>query len=265
MSVKRLIDSKFWSDSFVVDKLNPLDRYLFLYLLTNEKTNLSGVYELPLRTIANETGIEKEEVTRMLERLKGKVEYQDGWICLVNFTKHQNENNGSIIKGIENRLKELPEEIRKWVKDIRKETSGIPVVDESYTSRQQPNLTKPNLTKDNTVSKLTSSLKKRKIQNTNDEELFTLNEFIESMRKSPQKHIQIIGEYADEKKPAFNTKGQWREFTNRNLKVAKQLSVYSMEQIGKAFELMEKDIKTSKNPKGFITKWGLETVSKYLI
>lgn len=144
---QRMINTKFWSDSFVVDKLNPLDRYLFLYFLTNEKTNLSGVYELPIRTIANETGLEKEEVLRMLERLKGKVEYKDGWVCLVNFTKHQNTDNGSIVKGIENRLNELPEDVRKWVYKLRKNTNTIPLVDESYTTGEQPNLTKPNLTK----------------------------------------------------------------------------------------------------------------------
>ncbi len=143
---QRMISTKFWSDSFVVDKLNPLDRYLFLYFLTNERTNLAGVYESPLRTIANETGLEKEEIVRMLERLKGKVEYKDGWVCLVNFTKHQNSENGSIVKGIENRLNELPEEVRAWVTKLRK-TAPAPVVDESSTTSEQPNLTKPNLTK----------------------------------------------------------------------------------------------------------------------
>lgn len=144
---QRIINTKFWSDSFVVDKLNPLDRYLFLYFLTNEKTNLSGVYELPIRTISNETGLEKEEVLRMIDRLKGKVEYKDGWVCLVNFTKHQNTENNSIVKGIENRLNELPVEVRKWVEKIRKNTSTIPVVDQKGTTGDQPNLTKPNLTK----------------------------------------------------------------------------------------------------------------------
>lgn len=155
---QRMINTKFWSDSFVVDKLNPLDRYLFLYFLTNEKTNLSGVYELPIRTIANETGLEKEEVLRMIERLKGKVEYKNGWVCLVNFTKHQNNENGSIVKGIENRLKELPNEVREWVNKLRNKTSGIPVVDEWYTRGEQPNLTKPNLTKlKNTVEQSSPS------------------------------------------------------------------------------------------------------------
>jgi len=85
MSVSRMVNSKFWSDSFIVDNLNPLDRYLFLYFLTNEKTNLAGVYELPIRTIANETGIDKEEIFRMLERMKTRIEYKDGWVFLCNF------------------------------------------------------------------------------------------------------------------------------------------------------------------------------------
>lgn len=145
----RMISSKFWSDTFIVDKLNPLDRYLFLYLLTNEKTNLCGVYEISLRTISNETGLEKEEVVRMLERLKGKVEYRDGWVCLVNFLKHQNQENQSIVKGIENRMKELPKDVMKWVVSLRGKVSGRRVDDQWGTSGIPTgnNLTKLNLTK----------------------------------------------------------------------------------------------------------------------
>jgi len=134
MSVQRSINSRFWSDTFVVDKLNPLDRYLFLYFLTNERTNLAGVYEVPLKTISNETGIEKETILNMIGRLKGRVEYKNGWICLVNFIKHQNITNSSIKKGIENKLSELPSEVKVWVNELRKDTDGIPEVYERGTS-----------------------------------------------------------------------------------------------------------------------------------
>lgn len=147
-----MINSKFWSDSFVVDKLNPLDRYLFLYFLTNEKTNLAGVYEIPLRTIANETGLDKEEILRMLERLVGKIEYKDGWVCLVNFVKHQNLNNKSIVKGIENELKEVPKDIISWVDGLRKDTRGVREVDETYTTtdnRIESNLIESKLNEEN--------------------------------------------------------------------------------------------------------------------
>lgn len=65
MSKNRFINTKFWSDNFIIE-LNPLDRYLFLYFLTNEHTNIAGIYELPLRTISFETGIEKDMLEKMI-------------------------------------------------------------------------------------------------------------------------------------------------------------------------------------------------------
>lgn len=143
MSVSRLINSKFWSDNFVVDNLNPLDRYLFLYFLTNEKTNICGVYELPLRTISNETGIDKDEVLRMLVRLSGKVEYKDGWVCLTNFIKHQNTKSRDVQAGIDKLLGNLPEEISEWVGQCR---DGGGMV---YRQPEVSNLIKSNLIKSN--------------------------------------------------------------------------------------------------------------------
>lgn len=72
--------------------------------MTNEKTNLSGVYELPLRTIANETGLDKDEAARMIKRLEPKVYYRHGWIVLVNAIKHQNYKNAKISAGIQREL-----------------------------------------------------------------------------------------------------------------------------------------------------------------
>ena len=117
------------------------------------------------------------------------------------------------------------------------------------------------------TKKFIEALDGKEEKKSNDEDPFTLEEYITSMRSSPQKHIQIIAEYADEKKPDYKTKGQWRAFTNRNLKVARQLSEFSMDQITDAFEKMLKDVRSegNKNPKAFITKWTLETVLKYII
>lgn len=109
MAKNRFINTKFWSDNFVVE-LNPLDRYLFLYFLTNEHTNICGIYELPLKRMSDETGIEKEMLLKMLKRLKGKVEYVDGWIYIKNFIKHQSPSEKVLI-GIENSKKLIPSHI----------------------------------------------------------------------------------------------------------------------------------------------------------
>ena len=260
---QRIINTKFWSDSFVVDKLNPLDRYLFLYFLTNEKTNLSGVYELPIRTIANETGLEKEEVLRMLERLKGKVEYKDGWVCLVNFMKHQNTDNSSILKGIENRLNELPDDVKKWVNSVRKSTSGIPVVDEKVTTGEQLNLTKLNLTKPNTTpsskvdiskNKNTPKEEKKEIQPWEKEDKIKWKDDLIS--KGP--FGKLLMEYFIIKEMKFPTRSSANTQVKRFVKTARQIvGDYPDEKV-----VTKALIHLKKNSKPEM--WTLETLIKIL-
>lgn len=128
MSKKRYIDTKFRSDNFVVEKLTPLDRYLFLYLFTNERTNICGIYELPISVICFETWIEKKDLLKMFWKLKPKVFYIDWWVYIKNFQKHQNLDNKFIKKWVEVGLQSIPKEImtRIWLLSSPEESSGIP-------------------------------------------------------------------------------------------------------------------------------------------
>lgn len=114
MAKQRYVNTKFWSDNWIVE-LDPLERYLFLYLLTNEHTNIAGVYELPLRVMAFESGIDKEMLPKMLKRFGEKVAYIDGWVCLKNFQKHQSTTSKNVKKGIEVNMAQVPENIRKQI------------------------------------------------------------------------------------------------------------------------------------------------------
>jgi hypothetical protein len=69
MAKQRYINTKFWRDSYIED-LDPTEKLLFLYLLTNPDTNICGVYELPLKIIAADTGIDKEMVKKLLNRAR---------------------------------------------------------------------------------------------------------------------------------------------------------------------------------------------------
>ena len=93
------------------ENLNPLDRYLFLYFLTNDKTSICGVYELPMSIISSETGLEREMILKMLKRLKNKVDYIEGWIAIKNFQKYQNTNSPKIKAGIEAEMKKIPQNV----------------------------------------------------------------------------------------------------------------------------------------------------------
>lgn len=118
MAKQRMINTKFWSDGFVVDNLNPLDRYLFLYLMTNEKTNISGIYQIPLTVISRETGIDKETLSVMFRTLAPKVYYIDDWVILTNFIKNQNYESPKIKVGIFNELSVIPEKVLKYAFSI---------------------------------------------------------------------------------------------------------------------------------------------------
>jgi hypothetical protein len=117
MSKNRMINTRFWSDSFIVDHCNMADRLLFLYLLTNERTNIIGVYEMPARVAAFETGIDKDDVIKMLTRLSPKVEYKDGWVYIRRFVDHQ-ASNPSIDRGMANEVAALPAAVREWVSAV---------------------------------------------------------------------------------------------------------------------------------------------------
>lgn len=121
MAKQRFINTKLWSDSWV-RKLNPLDRYLFLYFLTNEHTNICGIYEVALETIAFETGMELDTLSRsMLRRLEPKIYYIDGWVCIANFEKHQRgRGNNKIAKGIKNAKSEVPSHIIDKLEDKKR-------------------------------------------------------------------------------------------------------------------------------------------------
>ena len=102
MSKLRSLSTSFWSDPFIED-LTPIEKLLFIYLITNDKTNMLGIYESSVKKISFETGIDKVDVENALkgfERLK-KVKYINNFVILVNYLKHQNFNTNMKKSAIE--------------------------------------------------------------------------------------------------------------------------------------------------------------------
>lgn len=124
----RSIDSRIWSDGWI-RKLNALDRYLFLYLLTNDHSTWCGVYELDISMMAFESGIDREDLERsMLPRLSPKAIYVEGWVYVPNWVKYHQSESGNMSpqqkKGLEAAWAKVPENIRTVIKEIQ--DSGIP-------------------------------------------------------------------------------------------------------------------------------------------
>lgn len=109
MAKERYVNTKFWNDTYIVN-LDPIEKLLYLYFLTNTLANISGVYEIPIRQVAFDTGIDKDTVLKILERFEKskKMFYLNGWICIKNFLKHQKMSSPKIKRGVILALKEVP-------------------------------------------------------------------------------------------------------------------------------------------------------------
>lgn len=113
MAQKRYISTSFWDDLWVID-LTPNQKLLFMYLLTNTTTEISGIYKITVRRISFDTGLSTEDILKMLQIFEKnkKVYLFHEYIILPNWPKHQNgEKNIKVKKGIENLLKVLPSEV----------------------------------------------------------------------------------------------------------------------------------------------------------
>jgi hypothetical protein len=115
MSKNRFINTKFWDDSFI-EKLEPLDKLIFLYLLTCTSTTLSGVYEISLKRISFDTKIKETTIRKAFEGFQTveKIYYFDGWVIIRNFIKNQNLND-NMRKSVQKELGELPDNIAKFI------------------------------------------------------------------------------------------------------------------------------------------------------
>lgn len=78
--VKRIVDTKFWTDMQVIDNYSVEDKYFSLYLMTNDKTTQVGIYPLPKKVISFETGFTTDVIQVLLERFSenyGRIVYSE--------------------------------------------------------------------------------------------------------------------------------------------------------------------------------------------
>jgi len=120
MSKNRYINTKIWSDNYYIN-LDPIEKLLFMYILTNEKTNICGIYEIPLKIMAVETGIDRDMIEKIFKRFEAdnKIKYNNGWVAIRNFIKHQkisDNPNDKINIGIKTSLENSPIELVEWIK-----------------------------------------------------------------------------------------------------------------------------------------------------
>jgi len=79
MASYRNIQMSFWTDAKVLENFTAMEKYVYLYLLTNPHTSLCGCYEISFVTAATETALKKSDFKKHIQSLirKGVIAYSE--------------------------------------------------------------------------------------------------------------------------------------------------------------------------------------------
>jgi hypothetical protein len=231
---KRMIDTKFWSDSYI-SELDPAEKLLFLYFITNPFTNICGIYEITLKQVALDTGFDKEMILKILKRFQNdeKIYYIDGWVWVKNFLRHQ-KASGNVALGIKNGYSTVPSNILTKIKEIEGHRGDTGETQEGHSPKLELEL----------------ELELEGIAEKN-----SAIEVIPDLLKAKQKHIQIIGLYSKARQISFTSLAHQRSFIQRNVRPAQNLVSYDFQKIIETMVWLN-------NNADF--KWTIETVGKYI-
>ena len=110
MAGYRQFHTQFWKDEWLIDR-DPLERYLFSYLFTNDLSSISGIYKLPLRVIVNETGLEKDFIIKTLSMFQDakKIFYKDGVMWVLNMRKYHKNASPRTMTKVNADVHEIPD------------------------------------------------------------------------------------------------------------------------------------------------------------
>jgi len=110
MANYRQIHTQIWRDNWFLD-LEPDEKLMFIYLFSNDSTNLAGIYEIHERVIQLETGLDKKRIEEILNRFEreGKVHYQDGIVWMVNMKKYHSNAGEKVRRSIEIIIEGIPD------------------------------------------------------------------------------------------------------------------------------------------------------------
>ena len=104
MAKYRPIYTNIWKDPNF-QNFNSTEKIIFIYLFSNEQTSESGIYPITTQTIANETGLTKSSIDKVLVKGLPNVcyDFERSFVFVVNFLTHNGKGRPDLVKkAIEN-------------------------------------------------------------------------------------------------------------------------------------------------------------------
>jgi len=122
MAKYRQLHITFWQDPYIED-LEPLEKYFYIYLMTNSKTTQCGCYETSMKLIVYETGLSKNEINTFIKKFsddkKILFDKETKEFLLINWLRHNSFLSPKVKKCIEKELSFIKNEFfKKFINDI---------------------------------------------------------------------------------------------------------------------------------------------------
>lgn len=112
----RIIQTRFWDDEFV-SSTDIYTQHLYIYLLTSQYINISGMFQLPTKKILLESNLTENQFNTAKNNLEtaNKVKFKDGWICVLNACKNNKYTNSpDNQKAYDREVSQVPDKIRAY-------------------------------------------------------------------------------------------------------------------------------------------------------
>jgi len=106
----RVISDRIWRDEWFVE-LEPDAKLLFVYLFSNENTNLAGIYRFNPNLIVSETGLPYKRVLELLRDFERdrKVFSRGNLLWVVNLRRYNATSSNTVAQRIRSDLEAIPD------------------------------------------------------------------------------------------------------------------------------------------------------------
>jgi hypothetical protein len=139
----RIFQTRFYDDEDITD-MTIYEQHLYLYLLTCQYINISGVFQLSPKKIQFEAKFTEEqfmEASKKLTELK-KVLFYKGWVYVVNARKNNNyERSDDNKKACKNEIDRIPLEVKEYFDTVLPTVLlPVPIIHKQETINKKPEI-----------------------------------------------------------------------------------------------------------------------------
>lgn len=127
----RQLHTRMWSADSWFSSLKPDMKLLYIYLFSNERTSVCGLYEIPIRIMSFETGLDRTQIDTTLKFFiaadKIKYDFERGVIWVKNMWKYQGSASPKLEARVKADIHSVPDcELKKEVVAALSDTVSIP-------------------------------------------------------------------------------------------------------------------------------------------